>query len=134
MEPERRRPPRPKRQPDVVRASIEIGAFGAFAVVVLTILGVVLHAGRGESAPPPNTVIVSQGADFATLDPALAQSPEAWQLEYATCAKLLDYPPRSGYRGTRLVPEVAAALPAVSADRLTYTFHLRRGWRFSDGS
>ena len=67
MEPERRRPPRPKRQPDVVRASIEIGAFGAFAVVVLTILGVVLHAGSGESAPPPNTVIVSQGVDFATL-------------------------------------------------------------------
>src|SRR5262249_52046991 len=68
------------------------------------------------------------------LDPALAQSPEAWELEYATCAKLLDYPPRSGYRGTRLVPEVATALPSISPDRLTYTFHVRPGWRFSDGS
>jgi peptide/nickel transport system substrate-binding protein len=134
MEEERQRPPRPKRQPEVVRASIEIGAFAIFAIVVLTILGVVLHAGRGESAPPANTVVVSQSADFATLDPGLAQSPEAWELEYATCAKLLDYPPRSGYRGTRLVPEVASALPTVSLDRLTYTFHLRRGWRFSDGS
>src|SRR2546421_7609962 len=124
MEQERQRPPRPKRQPEVVRTSIEIGAFAIFAIVVLTILGVVLHAGRGESAPPPDTVIVSQSSDFATLDPALAQSPEAWELEYATCAKLLDYPPRSGYRGTRLVPEVAAALPTISPDRLTYAFHL----------
>jgi ABC-type transport system substrate-binding protein len=134
MEQERQRPPRPKRQPEVVRTSIEIGAFAVFAIVLLTILGVVLHAGRGESAPPKNTVVVSQTSDFTTLDPALAQSPESWQLEYATCAKLLDYPPRSGYRGTKLVPEVAAALPAISADRLTYTFRLRPGWRFSDGS
>ena len=134
MEQERRRPPRPKRQPQVVRTSIEVGAFAVFAVVVLTILGVVLHAGRGESAPPANTVVISQSADFATLDPALAQSPEAWELEYATCAKLLDHPPHSGYRGTRLVPEVATSLPSVSPDRLTYTFHLRPGWKFSDGS
>src|SRR5437899_13048755 len=133
MEQERQRPPRPKRDPEVVRTSIEIGAFAVFAIVVLAVLGVVLHAGRGESAPPPNTVIVSQGSDFATLDPALAQS-EEWELEYATCAKLLNYPPTTGYRGTRLVPEVAAAMPAVSPDRLTYTFRLRRGWRFSDGS
>ena len=35
--------------------------------------------------------------------------------------------------GTRLVPEVAASLPRISRDRLTYTFQLRPGWRFSDG-
>lgn len=134
MEQERQRPPRPKRQPQVVRASMEIGAFAVLVVVVLAVLGVVLHAAHGESAPPRGTLVVSQSTDFATLDPALAQSPESWQLEYATCAKLLDYPPDPGYRGTRLVPEVATALPSISPDRLTYTFHLRRGWRFSDGT
>jgi peptide/nickel transport system substrate-binding protein len=118
----------------VLRTSVELGAFAVLAVVVLAVLGVVLHAGRGESAPPRRTVVVTQTQDFATLDPALAQTQEAWELEYATCAKLLDYPPRGGYRGTRLVPEVAASMPAVSADRLTYTFAVRRGWRFSDGS
>ncbi len=131
---ERQRPPRPRRQPEVVRTSIEVGLFAVLVIVVLTVLGVVLHAGRGTSAPPPNTVVVTQSADFATLDPALAQTADAWELEYATCAKLLNYPPRSGYRGTRLVPEVATSLPVVSADRLTYTLRVRRGWRFSDGS
>ena len=134
MEQERQRPPRPKRQPQVIRTVIEIGAVVVIAIVVLTLLGVVLLHGRTKSAPPKSTVVVSQSADFATLDPALAQTPDAWELEYATCARLLDYPPQSGYRGTRLVPEVASALPTVSPDRLIYTFHLRPGWKFSDGS
>jgi len=134
VEEERQRPPRPKRSREVLRTSIEIGAVTVLAIVVLAFIGVVLHQGRGGNKPPAHTVVVSQTQDFATLDPALAQSAEAWELEYATCAKLLNYPPRSGYRGTRLIPEVAESLPTVSADRLTYTFTLRRGWRFSDGS
>jgi ABC-type transport system substrate-binding protein len=39
----------------------------------------------------------------------------------------------TGYRGTQLVPEVAQAMPQISADRLTYTLSVRPGWRFSDG-
>ncbi len=128
------RPPRPKRPRETVRASIEVGAVAVLAIVLLTLLGVVLHAGRGKNAPPADTLVVSQTQDFASLDPALAQTQEAWELEYATCAKLLNYPPVGGYHGTRLQPEVAETMPRVSADRLTYTFTIRRGWRFSDGS
>ena len=42
-----------------------------------------------------------------------------------------DKPPPAGYR---LVPEVATDFPKVSADGKTYTFTLRKGFRFSDGS
>jgi peptide/nickel transport system substrate-binding protein len=117
-----------------LRASIEIGACAVLLIVVLVLLGVVLHGAHSASKPPPGTVVVTQSQEFTTLDPALAQTPDAWELEYATCAKLLNYPPRVGYRGTKLVPEVATSLPTISADRLTYTFHVRPGWRFSDGS
>ena len=81
MEDERQRPPRPKRSREILRTSIEIGAVVVLGIVVLALIGVVLHSGRGENKPPPDTVIVSQTQDFATLDPALAQSAEAWEWE-----------------------------------------------------
>lgn len=132
-------PDRKQRQPPALshgrtRLIVEASAFAVIAVLVLVVIGVVLASGRAGASPPPHTLVVAQTLDFASLDPALAQSDEAWELEYATCAKLLDYPPVAGYRGTRLVPEVAATLPTISADRLTYTLTLRPGWRFSNGT
>jgi peptide/nickel transport system substrate-binding protein len=103
-------------------------------VVLLVLLAAVLSIGKRHAQPPSDTLVIAQTQDFPSLDPALASSPEAWQLEYATCGKLVDYPAVAGYRGTRLVPELAEALPRVSADRRTYTFQLRRGRRFSDGT
>jgi ABC-type transport system substrate-binding protein len=56
------------------------------------------------------------------------------QVLYATCAKLLNYPDASGSEGAQLRPEVAAAMPTVSPDGRTYTFRIRRGFRFSPPS
>ena len=101
---------------------------------MLTLLGVVLYKGGRAQAPPKDALVVTQTQDFASLDPALAQTQEAWELEYATCAKLLNYPAAGGYRGTRLVPEVgdvAAAASRATAGRTRSTSG--RGWRFSDG-
>ena len=117
----------------MLRTSIEAAAVAVLVIVVLTLLGVVLYKGGERQAPPKDALVVTQTQDFASLDPALAQTQEAWELEYATCAKLLNYPPVGGYRGTRLVPEVAASLPRITPDRRTYTFELRAGWRFSNG-
>jgi ABC-type transport system substrate-binding protein len=71
------------------------------------------------------------GIDY--LDPALASTPPAWALLDTTCARLMSYPDKRLPAGFRLRPEVAAAFPAVSRDRKTYTFRLRQGFRFSDG-
>ena len=73
-------------------------------------------------------------ADVDHLDPALAYAPGAWQLLFATCAKLLNYPDRSGAAGAQLIPEVARSLPARSDDGRTYTFTIRPGFRFSPPS
>ena len=78
--------------------------------------------------------IESQGDSFDSLDPALAFASLTWQLEYATCVKLLNYPDRPGAAGSQLVPEAAAALPSRSRDGRTYTFRIRRGFRFSPPS
>jgi ABC-type transport system substrate-binding protein len=67
------------------------------------------------------------------IDPQLAYVSTSWTLEYATAAKLFNYPDRPGAAGAVLRPEVAAGYK-VSRDGRTYTFTLRRGFRFSDGS
>ena len=76
--------------------------------------------------------VASIGID--SLDPAIAYTFASWAIEYATCANLLNYPDRPAPAGSRLVPEVAAAMPARSADGKSYTFTIRPGFRFSPPS
>src|SRR5436190_9373605 len=65
----------------------------------------------------------------ARIDPQKAIEGSAWWLEYATAAKLYNYPDRGGL----LMPEVASGFK-VSRGGRTYTFFIRKGFRFSDGS
>jgi len=67
-----------------------------------------------------------------SLDPALGVT--SWAIEYPTCAKLLNYPDRPAPAGSRLEPEVAAAIPAPTHGGRTYTFVIRKGFRFSPPS
>ena len=68
------------------------------------------------------------------LDPALNYDFIGWRLEYLTCARLLSYPDKPGAAGARLVPEVARGMPRVGNGGRTYTFTVRRDFRFSDGT
>ena len=58
----------------------------------------------------------------------------SWGLLYTTNLTLLNYPDRPAPEGSRLVPDAAVAFPRVSRDGRTYTFTVRKGLRFSDGS
>jgi peptide/nickel transport system substrate-binding protein len=70
-------------------------------------------------------------AAYGSVDPGVANS---WFVESATCALLMRYPDRWPPEGYRTVPEVAAGYPKVSPDDRTYTFRIRRGFRFSTGA
>ncbi len=101
-----------------------------------------LYVTTGESPPKLAPLPADQVATFSLaedwvddLDPAHAwPNPYRAQLEYATGAQLLNYPDAPAPRGSLLRPEVAAAMPAVSADGRTYTFRIRKGFRFSPPS
>jgi ABC-type oligopeptide transport system substrate-binding subunit len=67
-------------------------------------------------------------------EPALNTTPGAFQVDHATCAMLMNYPDEPGAAGRRLRPEIAAAMPTLSADERTYTFTIRPGYRFSPPS
>ena len=73
----------------------------------------------------------SEGASVQ-VDPQIAYITTAWWLEYATAAKLYNYPDRPGPAGSKLVPEVASKF-TVSKNGKVYTFTLRKGFKFSDG-
>ena len=69
------------------------------------------------------------------LDPAVGYNDASVDIPYPTCAKLVAYPSEPGAAGTRVVPELAEALPgAVDGEGATYTFTLRRGYRYSPPS
>jgi ABC-type transport system substrate-binding protein len=81
------------------------------------------------------TLRVDLRNDFDFIDPALAYFSQSWQMEYAATCKLLNFPDKEASAGgNRIIPEVAASLPAVSRDGKTYTFTLRPSYRFADGS
>ena len=89
--------------------------------------GVVAHVNGG-------TLKMAAHGDIDFIDPALAYYQTSWQVEYATCVKLLNYPDVSGDAGKVLTPEAASALPTVSKDGKTYTFTVPSGkFKFNTG-
>ena len=81
-------------------------------------------------SPPADGARLTTRSDFPSLDPALG----LWPLAYTTCANLVTYAANPATEGTRIVPDVATAVPAPSAGGTTYTFRIRRGFRFSPPS
>src|SRR6185437_5136841 len=67
------------------------------------------------------------------VDPQLAYVTTAWSIEYATAAKLYNYPDKKGPAGSKLLPEVASKF-TVSNNGRVYTFTIRPGFVFSDGT
>ena len=89
---------------------------------------------RDQAGGRWGTARLDSSSDVDHMDPALAYFPLSWQLLCATCAKLLNYPDRAGLAGSQLVPEVAQSLPTRSPDGKSYTFTIRKGFRFSPPS
>jgi YVTN family beta-propeller protein len=89
-------------------------------------------------APPPapaagGVARLTLQDDVSSLDPAIAPY-DALQIFYATCANLVTYPDKLAPAGSRIVPEVAEAVPTPTNAGPTYTFRIRRGFRFSPPS
>jgi peptide/nickel transport system substrate-binding protein len=104
---------------------------GAAAAALLS-LGV-SAAGAGGAGTPPlrngGTLVVGLAEDPDALDPTTARTFVGRIVFAHMCEKLYDLNAR-----LEIVPQLAAALPQVSRDKLTYTIRIRAGARFNDGA
>ena len=75
--------------------------------------------------------VVGAPPDF--IDPARAFSSQAWAILSMTNDGLVGFRRVGGIEGVRLVPDLAASMPAPTIDGKSYTFRLRAGVRYSTG-
>ena len=68
------------------------------------------------------------------LDPAATYDQPSWNMQRLYLRKLVDYAPAPGDAGRKLLPDLATDTGQVSSDGLTWTFHLKPGLLFDNGS
>ena len=95
------------------------------AVIAATVAGTLTHGAQLR-----DNILYSVGADFKGFDPADSGDVVSAAMVSRVYEGLLEYAYLD--RPYRAEPRLAAALPEVSPDGLTYTFHLKPGVRFSD--
>ena len=110
----------------------------SIAVVLLAVFagGAAAKSGKGgKTGAQGGTLNVDLPNDVDYTDPALDYLSTGWEIEYATCLKLMNYPDANGPKGSQLVPEAAAGFPKVTNSGKTYDFTVNAGFtKFSNGA
>lgn len=107
-----------------------LGKIWRSLILYLLCLSVLIGCAPSETvATETGRITIGTTATVSTIDPADAYSTFGGNLLYNLGDRLYRY--KSGT--DQLEPQLATALPKVSADRLTYTIPLRSGVVFHDG-
>jgi len=108
------------------------------AVILAASIALLLLLAAGATSPAsataaPNILRISLFAGIENIDATRSYYSVDWQFLNPTCAKLVTFPDLPAPEGFAVQPEVAAAMPTISADRKTYTFTIRDDFTFSSG-
>jgi len=104
------------------------------AVGLMMVFAASAGAKSSKGAAQGGTLNVAFTTDVDYTDPALDYLSTGWELEYATCLKLLNYPDANGAKGAQLTPEAAAGFPKVSNNGKQYDFTVNASFtKFSNG-
>jgi ABC-type oligopeptide transport system substrate-binding subunit len=109
------------------------------SIVTVVIASLAVFAGSGlaktaKTAKVGGTMNVDLANDVDYTDPALDYLSTGWEIEYATCLKLMNYPDANGPKSGQLTPEAAAGFPKISNNGKTYDFTVNASFtKFSNG-
>jgi peptide/nickel transport system substrate-binding protein len=118
-----------------MRRRLWLSAIMAALGALLLVVAGFASAASGGAAKKGGTMKLNMSAtDVDFSDPSLAYGTISWQIEYATQLKLLNYPDKPPPLGGKIGPEAAVGLPIISKNGKSYTFTVKKGLRFSDGS
>lgn len=130
--PEDKPAPQVRRRPSFRRY---IPASTGIALALIALLIVVLLGGHSPNKPATPEALASDqtlsfpiAQDIADFDPALIANPADVDILRNVFSGLYRFDAH-----LREVPDIAMGQPTVSADGLTYTFHLRKNAQFSNG-
>lgn len=102
--------------------------------VAIASSGVYVAVGTSGAAHRGGTLrLLSLRGPLDSVDPALAYSPLSLPLVSLTGDGLVGFRRVGGTAGGQLVPDLAEAIPAPTADGTTYTFRLRPDLEYSTG-
>jgi len=80
------------------------------------------------------TMRIVSRSDFDYVDSSLSYFSHSWNMMAATNLQLLYYPHVEGPAGRRLAPMAAQGFPRVTNGGKTYTFTIKKGFKFSNGT
>jgi peptide/nickel transport system substrate-binding protein len=106
----------------------------AFGLLAVFVAGASAKSSKSTHSSAGGTLQVDFQSDLDFSDPALDYLSTGWEMEYATCVKLMNYPDANGPKGAQLTPEAATGFPKVSNNGKTYDFTVNGSFtKFSNG-
>ncbi len=102
--------------------------------MLMPIRVVLLSLFLAGTAQAQGTLKLLASAGAGSIDPQINYTAQYWQLFTVVYDGLIGFRRVPGAAGLQLVPDLADAVPQPEEDGLLYTFHLRPGLRFADGS
>ncbi len=119
-------------------------SIAALAALAVAAAGCGTSSGGGGSSSTPSskppaaahkggTLTILANPSFGVADPAQNYTLQEWQLLIDTHDGLTQFNRVGGVAGTKIVPDLATALPTPTDGGKTYVFQLRSGIKFSNG-
>jgi len=118
-----------------ILSSVAMSAIGASMLVAAMLAGSASGGTQAASKQQAGgSITITNRSDFDYADPGLSYFSHTWNMMSASQLTLLYYPHVEGAAGGRLSPMASQGMPKVSNNGKTYTFTIKKGFKFSDGT